>query len=137
MPGCAPLPARTLSAHAHAHRRDSRQLAKRSSKAPCQCHRSRFSYPHSCSQPAMDPDPSVNEPADAPPFTPEQLNWIDQLITSRQSQSLPSTDSELPESSSASRVPTSAAPHALTTAASQPGKCVIGLVHLVLPAISE
>ena len=46
-----------------------------------------FPQPHSCSQPAMDPDPSANESADAPPFTPEQLNWIDQLITSRQSQS--------------------------------------------------
>ena len=44
----------------------------------------------------MDPDPSANESADTPPFTPEQLNWIDQLITSRQNQSRPSTDSKLP-----------------------------------------
>ena len=88
-------------------------------------------------QPTMDPNPSVNESADSLLFTPEQLQWIDQLIMSRQSQSLPSTDSELSQSSSASHVPTSAGPHTLTTAASQSGKCVIGLVHLVSPAISE
>ena len=83
----------------------------------------------------MDPNPSAIESADVPPFTPKQLNWIDQLIMSRQNQSHPLTDSELPQSSLASHVSSPAAPHALTTATSQPGKCVIGLVHVVLPAI--
>ena len=85
----------------------------------------------------MDPEPSVNESADAPLFTPEELNWIDQLIMSSQSQSPPLTVSKLSQSSSASHVPASAGPHVLTMAASQSGKCVIGLVHLVTPAISE
>ena len=71
----------------------------------------------------MDPNPSVNESANALPFTPK-LNWIDQLIMSHQSQSLQSTDSELPQSSLASHVPTSATLHALMMAASQPGKCM-------------
>ena len=139
---CAPrcsLPARTLSVHVHAHRHQS-SVVKRSSRAqfsvqPFQCHRSRnFLQPHSYSQHAMDPNPPVNDSADAPPFMPKQLNWIDQLITSRQSQSLQSMDSELPQSSSTSRVLTSATPHALTMT---PSQCDIGPVLLVLPAISK
>ena len=86
----------------------------------------------------MDPEPSVNESGNAPLLTPEELNWIDQLITSRQSQGSPLTVSELSQSSSASHVPASAGPRALTMAASQSGKCVIGLVHLVsLPSLNN
>ena len=71
--------------------------------------------------PIMDVETPPNEAAAvAPPFTADQLQWIDQLITSRQGQTATGSGASSPATSGPS-VPTSAAP-VLSTTASQSGK---------------